>query len=83
MTAQTASPLSYEDVTAIVGSLDPDVVARIIATGATAADVLEAFTWFNSEEALGPDPQHHASGAVALIYGILVSAQDDDEDRRD
>lgn len=83
MTAQTASPLNYEDVTSIVGPLDQDLVARIIATGATSADVLEAFTWFNSEDALGPDPRHHASGVVASVYAILVSAQDDDGDRRD
>ena len=83
MTARTASPLNYEDVKSIVGPMDADMIARIIATGATAADVLEAFTWFNAEEALGPDPRHHASGAVARVYGILAAAQEDDEDRRD
>lgn len=75
--------LTYDEVTAIVGPQDQEVVAQIIATGASAADVLEAFMFFDAEDSVGPDPQHHASGNVARVYAILAATQDDDEDRRD
>ena len=83
MTSQSASHLGFDEVKAIVGPLDADMIARIIATGATAADVLEAFTFFSAEDSLGPDPRHHATGQVANVYAILVAAQDDGADERD
>jgi len=79
----SASPsLTQAEVVSIIGPQDTEIVARIIRSGASAADVLEAFTFFNAEDSLGPDPGHHASGAVATVYGILASAQDAGEDER-
>jgi len=45
------------EVVAICGHLDDGVIARIIATGATPAEVLEAFTWFSADDQIGTEPE--------------------------
>ena len=45
-------------------------------------DVLAAFTWFNSEEAIAQDPGHHMTDLVRRVYAILARAQGEDEERR-
>jgi hypothetical protein len=76
------SRVSYQQVTGIVGRVADEIVARIMESGATADDVLEAFTWFNSEEAIATDPRHHMTDPVSRVYAILVAAQGDDEEFR-
>ncbi len=83
MTKQSESPLGYAEIVSIVGHMDDEYITRIIDSGATANDVMEAFVFFNAEEAIGPDPKHQMTVNVARVYEILLSAQDGDEDRRD
>lgn len=75
--------VGYEQVVGIVGHMDEEYITRIVDSGATADEVLEAFTWFNAEEAIGPDPRHRMNVNVARVYEILVAAEGDDEERRD
>ena len=82
MADKTATPTTYAQVVEIVGHMDDEYITRIIDSGATAEDVLEAFTFFNSEEAIGPDPRHDMNVNVSRVYAILVSAQDGEEERR-
>ena len=44
----TDRPATSDEVTGIAGELSAATVAKIIATGATSAEVLEAHTWLSS-----------------------------------
>lgn len=75
-------PATHDEIVAIAGPLDDEVVADIIATGATAAEVMEAWTWLGADEALGPDPGHRLAGRVAEVYDILAAPQFEDDEER-
>ncbi|HWE20456.1 MAG TPA: hypothetical protein VG758_25325 [Hyphomicrobiaceae bacterium] len=70
-TRSTASRLSADEVRKIVGRISDDPLAAILATGATAAQVTEAFTWLTSDEYLAGSLQRPLSGPVAEVYDIL------------
>ncbi len=65
------TPLSVEEIREIVGRLSDDRVAAIQATKATAAEVVEAFTWLSSDEYAGGRRQPPVTGVVAEVYDIL------------
>jgi hypothetical protein len=65
------APLSAEEIREIVGRLSDDRIAAIQATKATAAEVVEAFTWLSSDEYAGGRHQPPVTGVVAEVYDIL------------
>ncbi len=77
-----ARPVTTSEIIAICGHLDDGVIARIIATGATAAEVLEAFTWFSADDQIGTELQHGRHGAAGAVYDILVREEPDAEEAR-
>ena len=77
-----APPATASDVIAICGHLDDDVIARIVATGATAAEVLEAFTWCNADDQIGTELLHSRRGAVGEVYEILMSQEPEADELR-
>jgi hypothetical protein len=81
MTTETRTATA-SDIRAIVGPLEDAVVARIIATGATPAEVLEAFTWANADDQIGTELRHGRHGAVGEVYEILTSIEPDPDDLR-
>jgi hypothetical protein len=81
MTTETQTATA-SDIKAIVGPLEDAVVARIIATGATPAEVLEAFTWANADDQIGTELRHGRHGAVGEVYEILTSIDPDPDDLR-
>jgi hypothetical protein len=77
---KSAQPATASGVVRIVGPLEDDVVASIISTHATEAEVLEAVKWFTADDGLGSEVRRNCSGRVAQVYEILAAeAQDDDE----
>ena len=66
-----AAPAGASEIRAIVGRLSDDRIAAIQATKATAADVLEAFTWLSSDDYAGGRRQPPVTGVVAEVYDIL------------
>jgi len=52
---------------------------RIVATEATAAEVLEAFTWAAADDQIGSELER-ARGAVARVYEILKQEEADSGD---
>jgi hypothetical protein len=75
-----ALPATASGVIRIVGPLEDDVIASIVSTRATEAEVLEAVTWFIADDNLGAEMRHRRTGRVARVYDILAAeAQDDDE----
>jgi hypothetical protein len=76
-----AAPLTAEDVRRIVGRLSDDRISAILATGATQAEVVEAFTWLSSDEYLAGGLERPLSGVVADVYEILKPEEADEDER--
>ena len=75
-----ALPATASGVVRIVGPLEDDVIASIVTTRATEAEVLEAVKWFTADDGLGAEMRHTRTGRVAQVYDILAAeVQDDDE----
>ena len=73
-------PATASEIIEIVGHLDDGVIARILVTGASPAEVLEAFTWVNADDQLGTELQHGRQGAVGTVYEILLQEEPDAEE---
>jgi len=75
-----AQPATASGVIRIVGPLEDDMIASIVSTRATEAEVLEAVKWFTADDGLGAEVRRTRTGRVAEVYDILAAeAQDDDE----
>lgn len=74
--------LTREDVLEIVGRISDGRIAEIIATGATPAEVTEAFAWLTEDEYLGGDLQKPLSGRVEQVYEILRADEPEWEEDR-
>jgi hypothetical protein len=57
------------------------VVMRIIETGATPAEVLEAFTWATADDQIGTELDRGPRGVVAEVYDILKLEEPEPEDQ--
>ena len=75
-----APPATASGVVRIVGPLEDDVIASIISTRATEAEVLEAVKWFTADDDLGTEVQRTRTGRVAQVYDILAAEAQDDEE---
>ncbi|HXP76533.1 MAG TPA: hypothetical protein VN823_20510 [Stellaceae bacterium] len=69
-----------EEIRQILGSIDDEQLMSILATGATAAEVMEAFEWLSGDDRLGTDLEHTRRGRVGAVYEIL--ARDIEEEDR-
>lgn len=65
------STLTRKDVIEALGELDDVVVADIIATGATPAELAEAHAWTTNDEALINAGRPLPTGRVARIVEII------------
>lgn len=74
-------PLTHEDVVDVVGHLEDDKVAAVIATGATLEELVEAYAWASDETDALADQEKSLTGAVAAVYDILVSGEEWAEER--
>jgi len=75
-----ARPATASGVVRIVGPLEDGVIACILSTRATEAEVLEAVTWFTADDGLGAEVRRTRTGRVAQVYDILAAeVQEDDE----
>ena len=77
-----AQAATASEIIAICGHLDDGVIARILATGATAAEVLEAFTWFSADDQIGTELQRGRRSAVGAAYDILMREEPDPDELR-
>jgi hypothetical protein len=64
------------EIRAILGHVDDVILVEITRTGATAADVLEAFTPLEGEEA-----RRGASDTVYAVMALLLAAEQPTQDR--
>jgi hypothetical protein len=71
--------IASDDVITVLGPVDETLVADVIATGATQAELAEAFAWINNDEALIGEGRPLPSGRVATLVDLLVSDEDEME----
>lgn len=60
--------LTHDRVVQIVGPLEDERIAEIIATGATIEQLAEAFAWFSGDDR---KLRHQLAGVVAELVDIL------------
>ena len=77
-----AQAATASEIVAICGHLDDGVIARILATGASLAEVLEAFTWVSADDQIGTELQRGPQGAVGAVYDILMREEPDPDELR-
>jgi DNA-binding GntR family transcriptional regulator len=64
-----------KEIVAILGPLDEVVLADILRTGASAAEVQEAFTRLEADDAVGREARRGASARVVEVMAVLEAAQ--------
>jgi ethanolamine utilization microcompartment shell protein EutL len=74
-------PATAAEIVEILGPLDDAVLVRILETEATAAEVLEAFTWANDDDQIGTELERRPRGAAALVYDILKREEPEPDER--
>jgi hypothetical protein len=74
-------PATTAEIIEIVGPLDDAVLMRIVETEATAAEVLEAFTWTTADDQIGTELERRPRGAVARVYEILKREEPEADER--
>jgi len=79
MTSETGKAATADIVRHILGDLDDATIARIVATGATEAEVLEASQWADADDELGAETERSRAGVVGEIYEILRSEEPDED----
>jgi hypothetical protein len=71
--------LTHQDVTAMLGDLDDVVVAKIIASGATAEELAEANAWLSNDEAMLNAGRPLPHGRIARLVETLVAIKEEEE----
>lgn len=66
---------SAAEIRAILGPIDETLLVEIQRTGASAAEVLEAFTRLEEDDAVGPVAQRPATATVVEVMALLDAAK--------
>jgi hypothetical protein len=69
--------MTSQDALAVLGPVDETLVAEVIATGATPAELAEAWAWINSDEALMGDGRALPAGRVAALVDLLSADEEE------
>ena len=68
--------LTREEVATALGSVDDDLIAEILATGASSEEFAEARAWLANDEALMNAGAPLAKGRVSQLIEMLEAADD-------
>jgi hypothetical protein len=79
---EMARPATAREIIDIVGPLDDAILMQIRETRATAAEVLEAFTWANADDQIGTELERGPHGAASRVCEILKSEEPEPDERR-
>ena len=74
-------PANRTEIIDICGPLDDAVVMEILESGATAAEVLEAFTRVNADDQIGTEIERGPRAAVSRVCEILEREQPAPDER--
>jgi len=70
-------PLTREEIVSVLGPTDETLVADILSTGASFADLREAWAWLNGDEALMGEGRPLPGPRVAELIDLLDANEDD------
>src|SRR4051812_39375833 len=77
---ESAMPsLTKNDIVAMLGEADDDLIVQLIGTGATQAELAEAYAWLRSDEALVNEGRPLPCGQVGTLVEILQTAEETEE----
>jgi hypothetical protein len=79
----SAPVLNREQVIAIVGRVDDEMIAKIIESGADEAALLEAHTRLNQPGEVGAETERPLEGIVLELYEILRAGEPEWDDSHD
>jgi len=68
--------MTYDDIVAVLGPIDQDLAAELIATGASVAELREAFNWLNNDEALMGEGRPLPGTRIASLIEMLEPEED-------
>lgn len=71
--------LTRNEVIDVLGPVDDDLLVEIVGTGATQAELEEAYTWVRSDEALMSEGRPLPSGRVGALVEILETSEETEE----
>jgi hypothetical protein len=71
--------LTRKDVVALIGDVDDTISAEIIATGASAEELLEAHAWLANDEPLMNAGRPLPGGRVARLVDIMAAIKEEEE----
>ena len=71
--------LTRNEVIAVLGPVDDDLIVEIVGTGATQAELAEAYAWLRSDEALVNEGRPLPSGRVDALVEILQTFEQTEE----
>ena len=79
------NPASANDVRGLLGDVDPLAVERILSTGATADEIVEALRGAEDELGFGEESHEPSTAAVAEVRSVLhdLAVLDDGVDDED
>lgn len=72
--------MTSQDVAAVLGPVDQTLVTEVVATGATQAELAEAWAWINNDEAFMGEGRHLPSGRVAMLVDLLSSGEEEEDE---
>jgi len=67
-------PLTRSDIEDIFGPVDDHLAAQLAATGASAAEMIEALAWHNSDDPALNEGREMPKGRVAAVITVLDQA---------
>ncbi len=71
--------MTLAQVAAVLGPIDKEVAAEIVATGASPEDLEVAWAWLQNDEALVNEGRHLPTGKVAELIEILSATSEDEQ----
>jgi len=69
--------LTRDEVESVLGPIDDVLAAEVIATGASLAELEQAWAWINADEAQINEFQPLPTGRVAAVIEILSTPDDE------
>lgn len=73
--------MSPDEIAAILGPVDPMLIAEIAQTGATQEELAQAWNWVNADEALINEGRPLPSGRVAELIALLEPPDEEADSR--
>lgn len=70
--------MTHDEILSVLGPVDDELAAELLATGASGAELREAWNWLNSDEALMGQGRPLPGSRIAELIDLL-EADDDSE----